>query len=123
MDTTGTFETAKVLGQMQVLTALHKFYSVEDWGEHSKDIDFQNIVLTIGSSSEELEKGKELLGLYPEVNFVCLDVANGYREHFIEAVSKARTEFPEKIIIQYKFYYLFYNEKYFFSYNLIIQKY
>ena len=31
MDTTGTFETAEVLSQMQVLTALHKFYSIDDW--------------------------------------------------------------------------------------------
>jgi len=99
MDTTGTFETAKVLGQMQVLTALHKFYSVGDWDDHSKEVDLQNIILTIGSSSEELQKGKELTTLYPQIKFVCLDVANGYREHFISAVSDARREFKEKIII------------------------
>ena len=99
MDTTGTFETAKVLGQMQVLTALHKFYSIDDWDDHSKEVDLQNIILTIGSSSEELQKGKELTTLYPQIKFVCLDVANGYREHFISAVSDARRAFKEKIII------------------------
>ena len=99
MDSTGTFETAKVLGQMQVLTALHKFYTVDDWKKQDKNIEFQNIILTIGSSEEEFSKGIELITLYPKINFICLDVANGYREDFINSVSKARDVFSDKIII------------------------
>jgi len=99
MDSTGTFETARVLGQMQVLTALHKFYSIDDWKSQEKDIDFQNIILTIGSSKEEFLKGSEIIKLYPQINFLCLDVANGYREDFLEAVANARDIFSDKIII------------------------
>ena len=99
MDSTGTFETAKVLGQMQVLTALHKFYTVDDWKKQDKNIEFQNIILTIGSSEEKFSKGIELITLYPKINFICLDVANGYREDFIDSVSKARDVFSDKIII------------------------
>ena len=31
MDTIGTFEMAKVLSKHQMLTAIHKFYNLEDW--------------------------------------------------------------------------------------------
>ena len=31
MDTTGTFETAKALQSHKMLTAIHKFYTLEDW--------------------------------------------------------------------------------------------
>ena len=99
MDSTGTFETAKVLGQMQALTALHKFYTVADWKSQDEDTEFENIILTIGSSEEEFSKGIEISTLYPKINFVCLDVANGYREDFIDAVSRAREVFTDKVII------------------------
>jgi len=31
MDTTGTFEIAVALGRFKLLTAVHKYYSVDDW--------------------------------------------------------------------------------------------
>mgnify|MGYP001166430472 CR=1 FL=1 len=99
MDTTGTFETAEVLSQMQVLTALHKFYSIDDWKNKSKSVDFNYTILTIGSKVNEIENAQKILSKYKDINFICLDVANGYREDFIEAVSRARIAFPEKIII------------------------
>ena len=99
MDTTGTFETAEVLSQMQVLTALHKFYSIDDWENKSKTVDYNYTILTIGSKENEIENAQKILSKYQEINFICLDVANGYREDFIQAVSRARSAFPEKIII------------------------
>ena len=99
MDTTGTFETAEVLSQMQVLTALHKFYSIDDWENKAKSVDYNYTILTIGSKENEIENAQKILSKYQEIDFICLDVANGYREDFIQAVSRARSAFPEKIII------------------------
>ena len=37
MDTTGTFETAKVLQSHNMLTAVHKFYTLNEWEENLKE--------------------------------------------------------------------------------------
>jgi len=42
----------------------------------------------------DLEKLKVILELVPEVRYICLDVANGYSEHFVEFVKQVREEFP-----------------------------
>ena len=35
----------------------------------------------------------------PALQFICLDVANGYSEAFVEAVRAVRAKFPTKTII------------------------
>lgn len=35
----------------------------------------------------------------PEVKFICLDVANGYSEHFVEFVKQVRARFPHHTIM------------------------
>ena len=35
----------------------------------------------------------------PEVQFVCLDVANGYSEHFVKFVARVRAAFPKHTIM------------------------
>ncbi len=37
--------------------------------------------------------------MLPGIRFICLDVANGYSEHFVRYVTKVRKEFPKHIII------------------------
>lgn len=34
----------------------------------------------------------------PSLDYICVDVANGYSEHFVEFVRLVRKEFPEKTI-------------------------
>ena len=36
MDTTGTFEVCECLSQYKIVTALHKFYTVDDYTEFNK---------------------------------------------------------------------------------------
>jgi len=47
----------------------------------------------------DLEKLKIILKLVPEVEYICLDVANGYSEHFVEFVKQVRREFPHHTIM------------------------
>jgi GMP reductase len=101
MDTVGTFEVARVLGEQQILTAVHKHYSVEQWSsflQASQDI-IDYIMVSSGTSDNDFEKLKQVVALDPKLNFICIDVANGYSEHFIEYLRKVRTQFPDKAIV------------------------
>jgi len=53
----------------------------------------------------DLEKLKVILELVPEVEYICLDVANGYSEHFVEFVKQVRQEFPRHTIMVSRFYF------------------
>ena len=41
----------------------------------------------------------EILTAVPGLNFICLDVANGYSEHFVECVQRFRAAFPKHTVI------------------------
>ena len=99
MDTTGTFETAKSLEKYGILTAIHKFYSLNDWEANLKNLNPKYVIVTVGSSNEEFNKAKNIFNLNSDLDFLCLDVANGYREDFLQAVAKFREAFPDKIIM------------------------
>jgi GMP reductase len=93
MDTIGTIQMSNVLNQFDMLTALHKFHNVQDLKNHN----FNNSIITIG----EGEIADYLLeaDLYDKYKFLMVDVANGYRECFLEFIKLLREKFPNKIII------------------------
>jgi len=64
----------------------------------------QNVSVSSGMRAGDLEKLKIILDLVPEVKYICLDVANGYSEHFVEFVKQVRTEFPNHTIMVPEFY-------------------
>ena len=101
MDTVGTFAMATALASFDILTAVHKHYSVEDWAafiaESSADV-LKHVMVSTGTSDPDFEKTKQILALNPALNFICIDVANGYSEHFVQFVSKAREAWPTKTI-------------------------
>ena len=49
--------------------------------------------------TKDVEKIDSILNNIPEIRAICLDVANGYSEHFVEFVKEIRTKFPEHILI------------------------
>ena len=93
MDTVGTMEAAEVLARHQMFTALHKHYGAEECADFFARADHLSYVFyTMGTSTADYEKFqrvKELLGVSP---MVCIDVANGYSEHFIDFCAKMREE-------------------------------
>jgi len=40
-----------------------------------------------------------IISAIPDIGYICVDVANGYSEHFVEFVRLVRKEFPDKTII------------------------
>ena len=100
MDHTGTFEMAKVLSQSQLMTAVHKFMTAEQWQDfqkHHKDAVKHSFVSS-GTSDKDFDILKNILKDI-HTDFICLDVANGYSQHFVDFVKKVRDAFPTKTIM------------------------
>lgn len=81
-DTVGTFEMAAAFAEFNMITCIHKHYSVEDWqtwsASHPTVLPF--VAVSAGTSDEDFQKTKRILDVVP-APFICLDVANGYSEH------------------------------------------
>lgn len=102
MDTVGTFEMAEALAEGKLFTAIHKHYSLSEWKaflEKSKSTIFNHIAVSTGTSEKDSEKLQKILNQHSELQFICIDVANGYSEHFVDFVKKTRAKNPDKIII------------------------
>ncbi|XP_032391699.1 GMP reductase 1 isoform X2 [Etheostoma spectabile] len=73
MDTTGTFEMAQVLSK--------------------------HVAASSGSGVADLEKLCAIVEAIPALKYICLDVANGYSEYFVEFVKTVRERFPKHTIM------------------------
>ena len=101
MDTVGTFETAKELAKYNMLTVLHKYYSIEqleNFFNTSNNI-MNSVAICTGIIDADLEKLHKILSLFEGIKFICIDIANGYLESFYEAIKKIRESYPDKIIM------------------------
>jgi len=101
MDTVGTFEMAKVLASYELITAIHKHYSIDQWKEFISSSDesiFNHIAVSTGSGEADADKLDELLKLFPNFKFICIDVANGYSEAFVDFVKRTRDNHTDKVI-------------------------
>lgn len=102
MDTVGTFEAAKVLAEFKMLTAIHKHYSVRQWRDFLQANDasiLPHIMVSTGTSDDDYGKLNETLALDAGLEFVCIDVANGYSQPFVEFLRRVRDNFPDKVIV------------------------
>lgn len=101
MDTVGTFEMAKAFLPHQMFVCIHKHYTVEQWLAFAQENPqcLPHVAVSSGSGERDMEKLHAILSQIPQVRFICLDVANGYSEGFVEFVRKVRAQFPEHTII------------------------
>ena len=100
MDTTGLFSIAKVLQGHSMLTCLQKFYSTRECAQAWEDgVDPGNVAVTCGSTEESFELLQRKMATNDRIRMICIDVANGYREAFLDFVRRVRGEFPDKIVI------------------------
>lgn len=100
MDTTGTFEMAKMLSSKKMFTCIHKHYSVEEWknfaDKHPETLNF--IAVSVGMASGDVEKLDKILQVV-NLQYICVDVANGYSEHFATFVKNVREKYPDHVIM------------------------
>ncbi|XP_041037053.1 GMP reductase 2-like [Carcharodon carcharias] len=87
--------------KFSLFTAIHKHYTLEQWKEFALDNPdcLQNIAASAGTGPSDLEKLTAILELLPDIRYICLDVANGYSEHFVELVKAVRKRFPDHTIM------------------------
>ena len=102
MDGVGTMRMADKLAEGDIFTCLVKTYSAEEL------IDYfggpiertECVAMSIGTGDSDYNK---LLQVKKEVEhklkYVCMDIANGYSDHFAAHVRKVRAEFPDLVII------------------------
>lgn len=100
MDHTGTFEMAKVLSESELLTAVHKFMTVEQWQAFQKNHEdvVKRCFVSSGTSDQDFDLLKNIFK-HIHSDLICLDIANGYSQHFVDFVKKVRDAFPNKIIM------------------------
>jgi GMP reductase len=102
MDTVGTFEMATALANHKLFTAIHKHYSLQKWKEFmqtASDTLTDFIAVSSGIGSADSKKLATIFNQHPQLKFICIDVANGYSEHFVNFVKKTREQYPDKIIM------------------------
>ena len=100
MDSTGLFSIAAKLQQHQMITCMQKFYSTRDYANAWEDgIDPEFVAVTCGSTDDSFDLLKRKMATNSGIKLICIDVANGYREVFLDFVKRVREEFPSVIII------------------------
>jgi GMP reductase len=52
----------------------------------------------VGTSKEEYGKAKETIATC-NLEWICIDIANGYSEHFVDFVRKVRSDYPRMTIV------------------------
>lgn len=103
MDTVGTFEVAKVLSSYQLITAIHKHYTIAQWASFIGEMDaslLENYVaVSTGTGQADAARLDQLLREFPQLRLICIDVANGYSEHFVDFVKRTRERYPNQVIM------------------------
>lgn len=104
MDTVGTMEMANAFKSYNMSVALHKFYSATQLidyfsNKHSNPHTFY----TLGTSDEDYEKLKIVRegcgSRYKWMDFICIDIANGYSRLLAKRVEQVREECPGAVIM------------------------
>ncbi len=110
MDTTGTFDVMNVLSKHNMLTCLTKFYNRDNYDDNLPKCPLQNYngIVSTGISDKDFEKLCEIIDWKktlkpidgkPVLNWVCVDVANGYMQKVVEFCQKVRKKYSDVILI------------------------
>ena len=100
MDGVGELEVAKSLSKYNIITSLTKQHDLETINlfPEIKDI-FNYVAISCGTSPDSYERLNSIISQHTYIQFICIDVANGYSENFSNFVSSVREKYPSKTII------------------------
>ena len=103
MDGVGTFEMADVLARQHIFTCLVKTYSATQlvgfFDDPDKPQRVANVAYSMGITDADHDKWRLVYEQAPDIKYVCIDVANGYSERFLEYVKQFRELYPHIVII------------------------
>jgi len=89
------------MSKNSLFTAINKHVSVDEWKEFIEKYpeSAQYLAVSSGITEQDSINLDNVLQAVPQINFICLDVANGYTEHFVQFVKNTRAKYPNKTII------------------------
>src|SRR6056300_105161 len=99
MDGVGTFEMARALTEHQLFTCVVKSKGYADWVENWPVLTQDTVAVSTGITEADSKRLDTILKHCPDIQFICIDVANGYHEHFGDFVEQVRQQYPTKTII------------------------
>ena len=105
MDGVGTFEQADALADMNMFTCLVKTYSVEELVAYfntgsDRFKRTSHVAVSVGITERDEKKFSDVYAQIGEnLKYVCIDVANGYSERFVDYVKHFRETYPHLVII------------------------
>jgi GMP reductase len=97
MDSTGTFAMSQKLIEYKSITCLHKHYNVDDYLENISDFNYQWV--SIGIKKEDILKLEQISNAMGDIPNICIDVANGYTDDFVNCCNNVRNKFGSRPII------------------------
>jgi GMP reductase len=99
MDGVGTFTMAEVLSEFKAVTCLTKDLTTPDIEQLIRKIGVSYFAVSTGIADKDTSNLVGVLGMFPSIEFICIDVANGYSDRFGDYVATIRKMFPEHTII------------------------
>lgn len=101
MDTTGTFEMAVALGAHGLSVALQKHYSEDQLCAFFLRLERKaSAFYSLGITDQDFDKFNRVMARVGEhIQFVCIDVANGYHEKFVQFIDKFRKAYPDVVLM------------------------
>ena len=106
MDGVGTFKMADVLAEQEIMTCLVKTYDVMelvdffDVDDHNTNWRTEHVAMSIGITEKDINKFRSVYEMTDgKLKYVCIDVANGYTERFVDFVKDFRNNYPRIVII------------------------
>ena len=91
---------ADALSANEMITCLTKQHDVKKLSKYKNlKKNYKNIALSIGIKKEDFDNLDKILKEYSFFKFICIDVANGYSEHFSSFLKKVRDKYPTKTLI------------------------
>ena len=106
MDGVGTFDMGDTLAKLGLMTCLVKTYSVSQlvnyYDDRLEDFEYRknNVIYSMGISDSDYEKFKKVYDQTGNnIKYVCIDVANGYSERFLNFCKIFRDSYPDLILM------------------------
>jgi len=106
MDGVGTFKMADVLAEQEIMTCLVKTYDVMELvdffevDDHNTNWRTEHVAMSIGITEKDINKFRSVYEMTDgKLKYVCIDVANGYTERFVDFVKDFRNNYPRIVII------------------------
>ena len=97
MDGVGTFDMATELSHLGLFTCVTKQNGADDWNQFFKS-DPNLTAVSVGTNFDDYQRAQYIINKH-KLKWICIDIANGYSEHFVDFVRQVRKDYPKLNII------------------------